>query len=286
MIITSLAVIFRIFSNSMANVYQKQLTSEGVSPFLINFIMYLGLSIFCLPFVLGVDFASFSISLWVNAILGGICGALGNSYLVRALRQGDLSVLGPINAYKSVVAMVFGIVMLKEIPSILGVLAVFLIVFGSYFVFDTQEEGFSFKLLRRDDIRYRIYALVFTAIEAVFIKNVILQSNVLISFFLWSLFGMIFTSLIVGIRRERLYHKSYFIFSRLLLVIILMGLMQYCTNFVFARLNVGYSLALFQLSTILSVILGWKFFKETQIRKKLIGSVIMVLGGTILILFN
>ena len=157
---------------------------------MINFIMYLGLSIFCLPFVFGIDFGSFSISLWGNAILGGICGALGNSYLVRALRQGDLSVLGPINAYKSVVAMVFGIVMLKEIPSLLGVFAVFLIVFGSYFVFDTQEEGFSIRLLKRNDIRYRIYALVFTAIEAVFIKNVILQSNVLISFFLWSVFGI------------------------------------------------------------------------------------------------
>jgi len=300
MFVTSIAVLIRIFSNSLANVYQKQLAAQGVNPFFINFVMYTGLTICCLPFVFGINWLEFSWIFWTSSILGGLFGALGNSYLVKALEKGELSVLGPINAYKSVVAMVAGIFLLGEIPSVTGIFAVTLIILGSYFVFDTQEEGFSFKLLKRADIRYRIYALVFTAIEAVFIKNVISESSVFVSFVMWSFWGMVFTGCIYFCRRHaefisascfpevfngvRFRNKLGMTFFNLFMVIILMGLMQLSTNFIFERMNVSYGLALFQLSTILSVILGWKCFKEGHILKKLLGTFIMVVGAVILIL--
>ena len=90
----------------------------------------------------------------------------------------------------------------------------------------------------------------------------------------------------VLVLREFQINRNSFVLSRLLLIIILMGLMQYSTNFVFARMNVSYALALFQLSAVLSVVLGWKYFKETQVRKKLFGSLIMVIGSVILILWK
>ena len=137
--ITFFAILLRIISNSMSNVYQKQLTAKAIDPFLINFIMYLGLTICCIPIIIRTTFLTFPHQIWANAILGGMCGALGNSYLVKALKNGELSILGPINAYKSVVAMIFGIILLHEIPSIIGLVGIILIICGSYFVFDTQE---------------------------------------------------------------------------------------------------------------------------------------------------
>ena len=239
-----------------------------------------------MPFLLKLNPEFFTLSLLQNALLGGMCGALGNSYLVKALAHGELSVLGPINAYKSVVAMIAGIFLLKELPSVIGILAIILVIAGSYFIFDTQQEGFSFRLLKRKDIQYRIYALIFTAIEAVFIKNVIVQSDIMTSFCFWCIFGLIFTFWFVIVRGELKMICGKFVFSRLLLVTVLMGLMQYSTNFVFERTNVSYALALFQLSAILSVLFGWKYFKETQVRKKLFGSVIMVIGAVMLILWK
>lgn len=284
MILTSLAVLARIFSNSMANVYQKRLAVQGANPFFINFIMYAGLSVCCLPLIFGLNWASFGLQFWICSLLGGFFGALGNSYLVKALEKGDLSVLGPINAYKSVVAMLFGIILLKEIPSFVGIIAVGLIIWGSYFVFDTQEEGFSFKLLRRADIRYRIYALVFTAIEAVFIKNVIALSSVSTAFIMWCFCGMLFTGFMLEPPPKPSPEES--AYFKYLMIIILMGLMQLSTNFVFSRMNVSYGLALFQLSAMLNVILGWRCFNEGQIKKKFIGSFVMVLGAAILILYK
>ena len=69
-----------------------------------------------------------------------------------------------------------------------------------------------------------------------------------------------------------------------LFLIFAVGIMQYSTNFVFARMNVSYALALFQLSTLLSVFLGANIFKEKNLKNKIIGSVIMVIGAVILIL--
>ena len=62
--------------------------------------------------------------------------------------------------------------------------------------------------------------------------------------------------------------------------------MQMTTNYVFEKMNVGYALAIFQLSTIVSVVLGYKFFKEKDIGKKLLGSFIMVTGSVLIILYG
>lgn len=284
---TIFAVFIRIVSNSLSNVYQKQLAQDGYNPSFINFIMYAGLTVVLFPVIVNTDYTNLSLTCWLYAVLGGLFGALGNSYLVKALKNGELSVLGPINAYKSVVAMVIGLFVLKEIPSGYGVISVFFIILGSYFVFDTQEEGFSVKLLKRADIRYRIYALIYTAIEALFIKEVINISGILMSFVFWCFWGMVFTGLIVlksGDMRLIAVKKS--VLGKFGIVIILMGVMQLSTNYVFSNMYVGYGLALFQLSALVSVILGWKCFNEKNVIKKLAGTLIMVIGAAGIILLK
>ena len=62
--------------------------------------------------------------------------------------------------------------------------------------------------------------------------------------------------------------------------------MQLTTNYVLENMEVGYALSLFQLSTIISVLLGYRFFKEKDIRKKLIGSAIMITGSIVIILLK
>ena len=60
--------------------------------------------------------------------------------------------------------------------------------------------------------------------------------------------------------------------------------MQMTTNFVFNYMNVGYALALFQLSTLVNLFFGYKFFKEKDMKPKIIGTIIMVIGSVIVIL--
>ncbi len=289
-ILTTIAVIFRIFSIPLGNVFQKQLTLRGNHPLMVNFLTYLLLGIASIAIIPIMCRTELLPGFWLFSVLGGICGALGNGFMVKALEKGDLSVLGPINSYKSVIGMLVGIFLLGEIPSFFGICGITLIVFGSYFVLDTTEERFTWALFRRKEIQYRIWAMVLTAIEAVFVKKVILASSPVISFACWCWFGCLFSFFflfIFGVKWSQEV-KSITIpdLKKYLGLVACMGIMQLSTNFVFDHMPVSYGLALFQLSSIVSVWLGYKFFRETSILKKILGSAIMIAGSVVIIFFK
>ena len=287
---TTFAVFLRIISNPFGNVFQKQLTSNNNHPLLVNFLTYLILSFFCFFIAFRVGWLDLPAQFWFYSLLGGIAGALGNGFLVKALHTGDLSVLGPINSYKSVVGVVMAIFLLGEVPNIVGLLGIVLIIYGSYFVLDTTKERFSWVLLKKKEIQYRIAAMVLTAIEAVFIKKVILDSSTLVAFISWCWFGAVFSFLLLFINRLDLKVELAKVnkpcLNKYAFLVICVGTMQMTTNYSFDHMPVGYALSLFQLSTIVSVLLGHRLFNEQDIRKKLIGTAIMVAGSIVIILFK
>lgn len=289
-ILTGIAVLFRILSNPLGNVFQKQLTVKNNHPLLVNFLTYLLLSLLCIPIVVGIKLHTLPQQFWFYSVLAGIAGGLGNGFLVKALQKGDLSVLGPINSYKSVVGIIVAVFLLNEIPNFWGIAGIVLIIYGSYFVLDTTAERFSWTLLKKPEIQFRIWAMILTAIEAVFIKKIILASSVTIAFVSWCWFGAGFSFVLMFIYRLNLKNElrkvSKTHFSKYALLVICVGTMQLSTNYVFDHMPVGYALSLFQLSTIVSVFLGYRFFKEVDIRKKLIGSAIMIAGSVIIILLK
>ena len=62
--------------------------------------------------------------------------------------------------------------------------------------------------------------------------------------------------------------------------------MQYATNPAFLLLPVGPALALFQLSAVVNLWLGWKLFHESGMRRKIAGTVLTVAGAVLIILFK
>lgn len=289
LLFTSLAVLLRIVSNPLANVFQKQLTQNGGHPMFVNFCTYFLLSALCLWPIFTVNWLALPVDFWLYSLLAGLVGALGNSLLVKALQTGDLSVLGPINSYKSVISIVFGVVILGEIPSWWGLLGIALIVYGSYFVLDGPSDRFSLALFKRKEIQYRIGAMVLTAIEAVFVKKIILNSSVVISFISWCWFGMLFSFFLLLLYKVKPSKEFLQIRSngvKYLSLVLCIGIMQLTTNYVFDKMQVGCALALFQISIILSVLFGYHIFKEGDLLKKLIGSLIMIVGTLIIIFLN
>lgn len=285
-LLTTIAVILRILANPFANVFQKQLTVVH-HPLLVNFITYFLLSIVCIFFSFNIPWLQLPRECWLFALLGGLTGAFGNAFLVKAMKAGELSVLGPINSYKSIVGIITGVIVLSEIPNVWGVIGVVLIIYGSYFVLDTTEDRFTWALLKRKEIQYRIWAMVLTGIEAVFVKKVILASSVVTSFVLWCWLGAVFSFvLMMTDKNVSLADAKRTGVSRFLLLVICIGITQIATSYAFEKMPVGYALSLFQLSAIVSIFLGHRIFKEKDVMKKLIGSVIMIIGSVMIILLK
>ncbi len=285
MLTTLCALVFRIFSNPIANMLQKAL-SERHSAVLINLYSYGVLSLVCVGTLCMADynFVSYSFSFWNYVLLAGFLCTLGTVCLIKALQYGELSVLGPINSYKCLVGLLFGFMILGEIPSIKSVLGVLLIVCGSWFIFDTVKGGFKLSLFKRKDIILRFCALFLTGAEAVVLKKIILISSPEECFILWCFSGFIFSLILVLLLKKKfhpLFKKDVF---AIFIIAVCLGLMQFSTNIVFEKLDVGLSLALFQLSSIVAIIFGYKVFKESNVIKKLIGAVIMIAGSCLILL--
>jgi len=287
---TLLAVIIRILVNPFSNVLQKQITLKGQHPLFINLTTYTLLAFISVFLIYDISIQSLDTEFWIYSIAGGITGALGNGFIVKALDKGDLSVLGPINAYKSIVGMLFAFIIIREVPNIWGLMGIGFIIVGSYFVLDTTEEKFSWQLFKTPAIQYRLAALVLTGIQAVLDKKVIEHSNLEIAFAGWSIFGagfsfvfILFTK--VSIQKE-FKNVDGAILVKYFLLLLTVGLMLASTNYTLSHMPVGYALALFQLSILISVVLGHRFFNELHLFKKLMGATIMVIGSALIILMK
>jgi len=291
-LLVTAVVVLRVVSNPFANVYQKQLTTRGNNPLIVNFLSYFILALFCSGLLFFIkDISILNNDFWIYSILGGIVGAVGNGFLIKALQMGDLSVLGPLNSYKSVVGIIFGILLLAEIPNLWGIFGIGLIIYGSYFVLETTDARFSWNLLRKKEIQFRLWAMILTAIEAIFIKKVIIAASPTLAFVSWCSFGALFSFIVLFPNMADVGKELKFTFrsqclSKFLLLVLFIGVAQFSTTFVFDHMPVGYALSLFQLSTIVSIFFGYKFFREKEIRKKILGSVIMILGSILIILMK
>jgi drug/metabolite transporter (DMT)-like permease len=293
-VLTCLYVLTRIIANPVSNVFQKKLTHHSADPLFIICVTHALLSLAALPCLLCLLPLRVSQAFWSNIIICALLAVAGNMFLVLALKSTDLSIVGPINAYKSVISLVLGIFLLHEIPTAMGFLGVALILAGSFFIADKpvdqpRKSAFA-QFFAKRGVQWRFAALILSAVEAVFLKIALLASSPLTTFLMWCILGLpIATVAVAVILRGRAKsecvtlarHKRTYAW-----LAVTTGLMQLSTLLTFGKMQVGYSLALFQTSTILSVFLGYKFFQETNIVRRLCGSLIMVVGAGCIIVFG
>jgi drug/metabolite transporter (DMT)-like permease len=294
LMLTALFVAARIVANPVSNVFQKQLAGRSADPVFIIGATHALLTVAVLPLLLLPATWAVGAGFGANMMLCALLAVAGNVLLVHALKSTDLSVLGPVNAYKAVLSLVLGIFVVGEVPTVAGLAGVLLILAGSTLVVDEsagpRRSGAFVRFFRARGIRLRLAALGLSATEAVFLKKALLLSSPLTAFVWWSILGLPVAAAAVlllpgveaggEIRRMRLHGRRYLGLAGAT------GLMQFTTLLTFGRLPVGYSLALFQLSTLLSLFLGYRFFQEGNLRKRLLGTLVMVAGAVLIALLG
>lgn len=301
----------RIVANPLSNVFQKLLTRQGASALAVVCVTHALLSLACAPLA-ALAPPPLNRQFWSNMVIGALLNVAGNALLVQAMKLSDLSVLGPINAYKPVASLLPALLLLGEVPAMGALLGVALVVGGSYALVDRgdarggnpvvepatgagttaghgayghRRRQFGWAGLWSDrGVQCRFAALIFAALEAVFLKRALLVSSPLPTFVVWSLLGLV-VALPVALRQLR---KPAALVTRAGLrsfaaLAVTTGLMQFCTIVVLGGLQVGYALALFQISAVISVVLGRQFFGEGHFRKRLLGSAIMAAGAVLIV---
>lgn len=287
-----IVVLGRVLFASFANVFQKQLAHQNHHPLFIVMMSYLVLAAISLPLLFWIPLTELNLHFWLNITLAAMLDMAGTLFLVLSLSKTDLSVFGPLNAYKVVISMGLAMLFLNEIPNTQGFVGIATIIIGSTFLLPrtTQQPKQSrIRLLFADKgVQYRFLSILLFSIGTLPLKNAVMAGQALATTVFWCLIGL------------PLAVASYHLFNRppaqqaLLTQIkpaivkfsalgIMMFLMQYTTMIVLSQRLIAYSLALFQLSMVLQVFLGYQVFNEPHFKRRL-GACLVMVAGSLLVL--
>lgn len=283
------AVTVRILANPISNALQKRLMRAGADARGVIATTHALLSLLLLP---AVPFLASDLPSGRFLMIVGACAALavaGNAMLVEALSTMDLSLVGPINAYKPIVSLIIAWVLIGETAGLGDLLGIGLITIGSWLIVvrppgATRRQTWR-ALLRDRGVRLRLGALVLSALEAVVLKRALAEGSPMAVFVGWSLLGwpIAVATARVGRRQRPTKEIEPGTWKLSALLALSTGAMQSTTLLTFDRFAVGPALALFQLSSIVSVLLGRGLFSEGHFRRRLLCSLVMALGAILIV---
>ena len=181
--------------------------------------------------------------------------------------------------------MLLALIFLGEVPSLQGFSGVMIILLGSFLLFPPAASSSSnrlWHLFRQRGVQYRFLSILLFSVGTLPLKNAVLSGGALATTLYWCLFGLPLSVCLYywfGGKRWQMdwqaakQHRSHFIWLGSFIF-----LMQYTTMLVFSQLMVAYSLALFQLSMVLQVFLGYRIFHEKHILRRLAACAVMIAG--------
>jgi drug/metabolite transporter (DMT)-like permease len=283
-------VLGRILSASFANVFQKKLTHNDLHPLFIVMVSYFVLSIICLPLLFNFAYEGLTTAFWFNIFFAALLDMAGTMFLVMSLSKTDLSVFGPLNAYKVLVSMILAMIFLAEVPNFQGFTGIAIIVIGSYFLFPSQQKFSANRLLSLFSIKgvqYRFLSILLFSIGTLPLKNAVLLGGALPATVFWCLIGFPLALLAYVFFCPTPFNKEITAAKQYVLSFcylgVLMFLMQYASMLVLSKLMIAYTLALFQLSMVLQVFLGYRIFKEEHFLRRMSACLVMVTGSLLVL---
>ena len=280
----------RLMFSLASTVYQKKLAQHGLHPFYIVAATYLVLGVLAAPLLLFIEFSSLSYDFWVNIWLASLFDVAGWMFLVLSLSKTDLSVFGPLNAYKVVASMLLAVLFLNEVPSAQGLSGVLLIIVGSFFLMPptaTTQTNKIGGLLRDKGVQARFLSIFLFSVGTVFLKKSV-AGGVLETMVFWSLIGLPLVLLsnyffLPSSLAEQIKTTKQHLYS-ITLIGAMVFAMQYFTLLLLANMLVAYALALFQLGMVLQVLIGYRVFNEKDIARKLLASLVMMAGSLLVLM--
>jgi drug/metabolite transporter (DMT)-like permease len=281
----------RLFLSSVSNVFQKQLSHQGLHPFYIVATTYAVLSALSLPFAFNAAFAHLGPSFWLNVFMASLLDVGGWMFMVMSLSKTDLSVFGPLNAYKVVISMLLAIVFLGEIPTLQGFAGIAVIVTGSFLLLPPSIDASQHRLrqlLQARGVQARFLSILLFSIGTLFLKGSLEHSTPLETLVFWSWFGLPLILLANAFSStERLSEnvkKSQPHISQITAIGITVFVMQYLTLVLMSQMLIAYTLALFQLGMLFQVFLGYRIFNEPHFVRRLIAGLVMMAGSVMVLL--
>jgi drug/metabolite transporter (DMT)-like permease len=257
-----------------------------------DYILMLSRFLFGIPLVLlillFVPIPQLSKTFWIALIVMIPFETLGWVLYTKAVKIAPISLVLPFLALTPVFLIFTSFIILGEIPTILGFYGILLIVFGAYVLNITDFkkgflEPFSSIFRQRGCVYMIIVAFLFSITGSISKILVEESSPLLMSAIYLPVMAIAFFIIALFFARGKMTQLKTN-FTSLLPIGIFYALMIIFHNFAIRLVIVPYMISIKRTSSIFSVLYGHFWFKEKNIRRRLAGALIMVVGAAVIIL--
>ena len=274
-------------ADAARNVFSKK-ASSNIDPLIISWVNNFLPLLFFFPVIFFIDLR-FNKEFFEAVFVSGLINIAAVILYHRAISKGDISLVVPMISFTPLFLLLTSPLIVGEFPDAYGVIGILLIVSGSYLLnVNLKSEGI-FKplksLLKHKGTRYMLIVSFIWSVSANFDKIGINSSSVFQYIFFVNLFIFSGTTIFISVKGKlnlssvKLERKNLFFLS-------LMTTFTYFFHMMALSLTlVAYVVALKRTAGMITVILGFFFFKEVNFRSRLLGSAIMFIGILFIVIF-
>jgi drug/metabolite transporter (DMT)-like permease len=223
---------------------------------------------------------------WAALLVSGALNIISTVIYMKALKSSELSLTVPMLAFTPAFLLLTSPIINGEFPSFLGMAGILISVFGSYFMnIRERHKGFlaPFRALIKEPGPRCMFLVAFIwSISSNYDKIGVVNSSSLFWVVALNIFLVIFMTPLM-LMRSRGSGKMIKTHLKSLVpigMVSALGLMAQMTAI--SMTLVAYVISVKRMSAVLGVVFGYTIFKEKNVRERLIGALIMVIGIIVL----
>ncbi|MDP2585733.1 MAG: GRP family sugar transporter [Candidatus Levybacteria bacterium] len=270
------------FLESLKEIFSKVGLRKNVDEYITSWSLRFFSLLLLLPLLLFIKIPHLNNSFWIALSTGGTLNIITTILYMKAIKNSDLSAIMPITAFTPLFMLITSPIILHEFPNIYGLLGIILIVFGSYILnLKERHKGFlaPFKALVRENGPRLMLIVAFIWSITSNIDKIGVRSS---SPIFWVTANGIFLAItllpIMLLKSKKSIKNIPANLKTLIPIGIFSGLGGIAQMTAINLTLVAYVVSIKRMSAIISVLFGHFFFKEKNIRERLIGAAIMIAG--------
>ena len=281
------AILGAFFDASYYTLIKKNL--QNINQYVLSTGIFLTSSIVLFTISIFRGFPEIGSAFYSSVFATGVLNVIAAVLYFKALKITDLSLAMPMTSFTPIFLILTSFLLLREFPTTVGIVGIFLIVIGSYFLNTTKNSTKLFEPIKsiinnRGTLYMLIVAFLFS-ISSNYDKLVVQNSDPIFSSAIVYLFLGISFLIISSVKAKDELINSKKHIGKFLLVGIILSLVAITINIAFTMQIVPYVISLERLSILFSVLYGGFLFKEKNILRRSIGALIMLSGVILIILF-
>lgn len=248
--------------------------------------------VIALPFLIVADYSSLNIQVITLMFFASILGSLAFLFMAKSVKHLDISISAPLLALSPALTALIGFILLGETLSALQIMGMGFIVLGSYVITFEKQDTFMVGILKFFKFKYYrfiLFSIILYAFASISDKFLLVTYDlepmtyvaIMQIFIAFHLFVLI-----------SVFYKGYedikegFKRAKWLILIISVCTVGYrlAQSEAFKQAQTGLVIAIKRMSALIIVGLSGKLFHEQHLIKKIIASIIMLIGVVLIVL--